>query len=247
VLSEAGRANCPAPLIVATVANLLGLNAGDTITATTLQADGVAFYDGAISGRFPFVKYNAAASLIVVAVTGGIAFSALVSAAMTAMLGFTAPAPTKVTLVACPTISFAEQKRVNGARPCRRQRDQRRVVASRPGELFMQQELLPRITRDEIKFALGYSEPEAGSDPTSLRTRAVRDGDSYLITGQKLCIWAPSTPIEGQIEQLLCRSIMLVVGGGAAEIQSTFLAQQSLGLPAKGSLASAILAPHPGE
>jgi alkylation response protein AidB-like acyl-CoA dehydrogenase len=45
---------------------------------------------------------------------------------------------------------------------------------------------LPRIAAGEIHFAIGYSEPEAGTDLASLRTRAVRDGDGYLINGQKM-------------------------------------------------------------
>lgn len=50
----------------------------------------------------------------------------------------------------------------------------------------LQAELLPRARRGEIVAALGYSEPEAGSDLSNLKTRAVRDGDDYVITGQKL-------------------------------------------------------------
>jgi hypothetical protein len=45
---------------------------------------------------------------------------------------------------------------------------------------------LPPLARGEITFCLGYTEPEAGSDLASLQTRAVADGDDYVITGRKL-------------------------------------------------------------
>ena len=45
---------------------------------------------------------------------------------------------------------------------------------------------LPKILKGEIEVAIGYTEPEAGTDLASLQTRAVKDGDSYVINGQKV-------------------------------------------------------------
>ena len=45
---------------------------------------------------------------------------------------------------------------------------------------------LPRILRGEMHFAIGYSEPDAGTDLANLTTRAVRDGDEYVINGSKM-------------------------------------------------------------
>jgi alkylation response protein AidB-like acyl-CoA dehydrogenase len=45
---------------------------------------------------------------------------------------------------------------------------------------------LPKILKGEIHFCIGYTEPSAGTDLASLQTRAVKDGDEYVINGQKI-------------------------------------------------------------
>jgi alkylation response protein AidB-like acyl-CoA dehydrogenase len=54
------------------------------------------------------------------------------------------------------------------------------------GTKEQQSEWLPAIRRGERTFALGYSEPEAGSDLAAVRTRAVREADEWIVNGQKL-------------------------------------------------------------
>jgi len=54
------------------------------------------------------------------------------------------------------------------------------------GSEAQKQAYLPGMARGELTFCLGYTEPEAGSDFASLQTRAVRDGDDYVINGRKV-------------------------------------------------------------
>ncbi len=56
----------------------------------------------------------------------------------------------------------------------------------RVGSEELKREYLPKILTGEIEFAIGYTEPNAGSDLASLQTRATREGDSYAINGRKI-------------------------------------------------------------
>jgi len=59
-------------------------------------------------------------------------------------------------------------------------------VILRHGSERMKRAFLPRIAAGEIEFGLGYTEPPAGSDLAAMQMRAVRDGEHYVISGQKL-------------------------------------------------------------
>ncbi|MEV6669202.1 acyl-CoA dehydrogenase family protein [Streptomyces sp. NPDC051162] len=83
---------------------------------------------------------------------------------------------------------------------------------------------LPRILSGEIDFAIGYSEPDAGTDLASLKTRAVRDGDDYVVNGQKIWttngdtadwIWLAvrTAPVEEGVPPHRGISILLVPTG----------------------------------
>ena len=54
------------------------------------------------------------------------------------------------------------------------------------GTPWQQEFFLPKILAGEVHFAIGYTEPEAGTDLAALRTKAVRDGEEYVVDGQKI-------------------------------------------------------------
>ena len=64
-------------------------------------------------------------------------------------------------------------------------------------------EVLPRFLRGDAIAALGYSEPGAGSDVAAARTRAVRDGDDWIINGEKVFT---TLAHEAQVVFLLTRT-----------------------------------------
>jgi alkylation response protein AidB-like acyl-CoA dehydrogenase len=56
----------------------------------------------------------------------------------------------------------------------------------RHGSDKLKREFLPQIINAEIEFAVGYSEPQAGSDAANMQLRATRKGDGWLLNGQKV-------------------------------------------------------------
>jgi alkylation response protein AidB-like acyl-CoA dehydrogenase len=63
---------------------------------------------------------------------------------------------------------------------------------------------LPKLAGGEVKFSISMSEPEAGSDLSGMRTTARRNGDHYVINGQKL--WATGAGARNNVINLYCRT-----------------------------------------
>jgi acyl-CoA dehydrogenase len=66
-------------------------------------------------------------------------------------------------------------------------------VLVRGGTREQQERWLPRLATGEVVASFALTEPDAGSDPSSLTTRAVRDGEEWVITGQKR--WITNAPL----------------------------------------------------
>ncbi len=57
---------------------------------------------------------------------------------------------------------------------------------ARFGSPELRDDVLPRVFSGEVRFCLGYTEPEGGSDIATCKTRAVRDGDGWIVNGSKM-------------------------------------------------------------
>ncbi len=65
----------------------------------------------------------------------------------------------------------------------------------------MQKKYLPKVADGSLHVAFGVTEPDAGTDTTSITTRAVRDGDQYIVRGRK--VWTTKAPY--------CQKVLLLV------------------------------------
>jgi len=76
-------------------------------------------------------------------------------------------------------------------------------VIARFGTEAQKERFLPPICRGELSFSIGMSEPDSGSDLASLSTRAVRDGDGWVVVGRK--IWTTLADVNDWFV-VLCRT-----------------------------------------
>ncbi|WP_309625396.1 acyl-CoA dehydrogenase family protein, partial [Methylibium sp.] len=91
----------------------------------------------------------------------------------------------------------------------------------RHGSEAQKQRWLPQIASGKLRLqAFAVTEPSTGSDTTRLKTRAVRDGDSYVITGQK--VWT-SRALHSDLMLLLARTTPLDQVKKKSEGLSVFL------------------------
>ena len=74
----------------------------------------------------------------------------------------------------------------------------------RKGSEAQKQRWLPKLITGEIKMSISMSEPDAGSDVGAIRTSAVRDGDHYVLNGQKL--WATGAGAKSNVINVYART-----------------------------------------
>lgn len=77
------------------------------------------------------------------------------------------------------------------------------MLVEKYGTQEQKQRLLPRMASGELRGGIGLTEPDAGTDLAGIRTRAVRDGDHYVINGTKTWI---SNGIEGNCFAVLVKT-----------------------------------------
>ena len=81
---------------------------------------------------------------------------------------------------------FMEESSINGVPNGGQGADRVGPVLMIHGTQKQKEEHLPKIAHGEVNWCQGFSEPGAGSDLASLQTRAIRDGDDFVINGQKI-------------------------------------------------------------
>ena len=99
----------------------------------------------------------------------------------------------------------------------------------RHGSDELKRRYLPRVASGDLHIAFGVTEPDAGLDTAAIRTRAVRDGDGYLVTGRK--VWT-SKALESDRVLLLTRTTPADEGARRTDGLTLFVA--SLKDPAVG-------------
>src|SRR5918996_1302571 len=76
-------------------------------------------------------------------------------------------------------------------------------LLTRHGTDEQKERWLPRMATGELRAALSMSEPGAGSDVQAIRCRAIRDGDEYVVTGQKMWV---TNGLRAGLVVLLCKT-----------------------------------------
>jgi 3-oxocholest-4-en-26-oyl-CoA dehydrogenase alpha subunit len=83
-------------------------------------------------------------------------------------------------------LTFAESERIGPLFPVTGSHSLVMSVVGQFGSDALRAEITDGVHRGEVQTCLGYTEPDCGSDAAAIRTRARRDGDEWMITGQKM-------------------------------------------------------------